>query len=289
MGSIQALITRSLLRKSGIWNKPLEEIRATMAGLKGSGMPEGVAVSTETISGVSCEVFRHSGKASRRTVLYFHGGGFCLGIYAANREFVAKLSQLLNADICMPDYRLAPEHPFPTALDDAQAVYQALKDEENLTVMGDSSGCALALSALLSAKQNGSRMPKAIVMITPVLDLADKGERIAESVRKDPFALVDPLGLTRHYTAGQDTASPAISPIFGELSGLPPMLIHAAQYDVFLSDACRFVEQAASAGVQAELKVWKKMWHIFHMQSPFVPEASRALQEINAFIKMQCP
>ncbi len=285
MGSMQALITRSLLRKSGIWNKPLDEIREIMTAIKGTGMPDGIKTDKVSLGGVNCDVFRHPTNHARRAVLYFHGGGFCLGIYTANREFVAKLSQLLEADIFMPDYRLAPEHPYPAALEDAQSVYQALAQMKNLIVMGDSSGCALALSTLLTSKQNGINMPSAIVMITPVLDLSDKGERIAQSVRKDPLMLADPLGLTKHYTAGHDASSPSISPIYGELNDFPPMLIHAAEYDVFLSDACRFTERAADAGVQAELEIWKKLWHIFHMQSPFVPEASRALDEIREFVK----
>jgi len=289
MGSIQALITRNLLRKSDIWNKPLNEIRQTMAGIKSSSMPDGIVTETATLGGISCEVFRHSGKKMHRTVLYFHGGGFCLGIYAANREFVAKMSKLLEAEIYMPDYRLAPEHPFPAALEDAKAIYQELSKTENLIVMGDSSGCALALSALLKAKQNGIKMPDALVMITPVLDLSDTNTRIAKSVRKDPFSLTDPLGLTRHYTRGNDTMSPAISPMYGELSGLPPILIHAAQYDTFLSDACRFKQLAANANIHVELKTWSKMWHIFHMQLPFVPEAVKAASEISTFVQRQCP
>lgn len=284
MGSIQALITRSLLRKSGIWNKPLDEIRETMTAIKSTGMPDGIKADKVSLGGVSCDVFRHTASQARRTVLYFHGGGFCLGIYTANREFVAKLSQLLEADIYMPDYRLAPEHPFPAAFKDAQSAYQSLAQTEKLIVMGDSSGCALSLSALLMGKKSGVKMPDALVMLTPVLDLAGKDERIAQSIRKDPFMLADPLGLTKHYTAGHDASTPVISPMYGELNGLPPMLIHAAQYDVFLSDACRFTERAADAGVQAELKIWKKLWHIFHMQSPFVPEAVKAMGEIRTFV-----
>lgn len=284
MGSIQALITRRLLRKSGIWNKPLDEVKQIMAGIKGSGMPDGIITETVLLGGVSCDVFRYPANQARQTVLYYHGGGFCLGIYTANREFVAKLSQLLEADIYMPDYRLAPEHPYPLALEDAQSAYHALAQTKNLIVMGDSSGCALALSTLLTSKLNGINMPSAVVMITPVLDLAGKGERIEQSVRKDPFMLSDPLELTKLYTTGHDTSSPAISPLYGEFNGLPPMLVHAAQYDVFLSDACRFTQRAADAGVQAELKIWKKLWHIFHMQSPFVPEAVKALGEIREFV-----
>lgn len=282
--SIQARAVRRMLRKADIWNKPLEEIRATMEAIPGRGMPDGVVASRMELGGVACEAFRGAARR-KRAVLYFHGGGFCLGIYAANREFAAGLSLSLDADIYMPDYRLAPEYLFPAALDDAKAAYRGLLGigYESLLVMGDSSGCALALSALQAALRNGEHIPDGLVMITPVLDLAGGGETSAFA-RKDPFQLKDPLGLTRNYTAGCDVKSSDISPLYGELAGLPPMLIHAAQYDVFLSDAQYFAKRAAEVGIKAELKVWKRMWHIFHMQSAFVPEAARAIGEIRAFV-----
>ena len=279
--SIQALITSRLLKKADIWNKPLGEIRQTMAAIKGTGIPEGIVTCTMALGGVNCEVFRRTDDTPRRTVLYFHGGGFCLGVYDSNRSFVARLALLLDADIYMPDYRLAPEHPFPAALEDAHAVLQALSDCDRLIVMGDSSGCALALSAL----QRQDIMPQAIVMITPVLDLTDGQTRIAASVQKDPFRLEDPLKLTKNYMAGQNASVPEISPVYGSLKGLPPVLVHAAQCDAFLSDAVRFKEKADAAGATVELKIWPKLWHIFHMQAPFVPEAARALGEIKAFIQ----
>lgn len=279
--STQAMITRRLLKKAGIWNKPLSEIRQTMAGIKGGGVPAGIVSCAMSLGGVNCEVFRHADDAPRRTVLYFHGGGFCLGIYNANRSFVAGLAQQLDADIYLPDYRLAPEHAYPAALDDARSVLQALSGCSRLIVMGDSSGCALALSAL----QGQSVSPQAIVMITPVLDLTNGQTRIAQSVRKDPFHMDDPLTLTKKYAAGNNPAAPAISPIYGELKNFPPMLIHAAQFDAFLSDAVRFKEKADGAGCAVTLKVWPKMWHIFHMQAPFVPEAARAISEIKEFVQ----
>jgi acetyl esterase/lipase len=272
-----------MLRKADMWNKPLGEIRAVMEAIPGQGIPEGVTASRMELGGVKCEVFRPA-RPARRAAMYFHGGGFCLGIYAANQEFVAGLCQSLSMDIYMPDYRLAPEHPFPAALDDAKAAYRALSalGYNSLLVMGDSSGCALALSTLLDARRDSTPMPKAIVMMSPVLDLSGGGD-VPVSARKDPFRLTDPLGLTRNYTIGCDTRLPEISPLYGELRDLPPTLIHAAQYDVFLGDAQRFAERLVHAGVQLELKVWKRMWHTFHMQASFVPEAARAIREICSF------
>jgi acetyl esterase/lipase len=150
--------------------------------------------------------------------------------------------------------------------------------------MGDSSGCALAVSALLALKQGGVRMPRALAFITPVFDLAGKGETFLTRAEKDPFELKDPLGIAKIYVGSNNPLSPMLSPLYGELQGLPPVLIHAADYDVFLSDSYRFKENAEKAGVNVELKVWRKMWHIFHMQSSFVPESMKALKELCSHI-----
>lgn len=277
-------MVREMLREADMWNKPLGEIRAAMETMPGQGMPEGAVASRMELGGVPCEVFRGR-QRSNRAVMYFHGGGFCLGIYAANREFVAGLAQGLGADVYMPDYRLAPEHVFPAALEDAKAAYRGMLGlgYDRLLVMGDSSGCALALSTLLQAKQAGEAMPDAIVMMTPVLDLAGR-EEISADAQQDPFRMKDPLALARIYTAGNNPKLPEISPLYGDLAGLPPMLIHAAQYDVFAGDAQRFAAQAEETGLAVELKVWEQMGHIFHMQAAFVPEAAQALGEIREFV-----
>lgn len=276
-------MVREMLREADMWNKPLGEIRAAMETMPGQGMPKGAVASRMELGGVPCELFRGR-QRTERAAMYFHGGGFCLGIYAANREFVAGLAQGLGADIYMPDYQLAPEHVFPAALEDAKAAYRGMLGlgYERLLVMGDSSGCALALSALLEAKQGGEAMPDAIVMMTPVLDLAGR-EEISADAQQDPFRMKDPLALASIYTAGNDPKLPEISPLYGDLAGLPLMLIHAAQYDVFAGDAQRFAAQATEAGADVELKVWEQMWHIFHMQAAFVPEAVQAMDEICEF------
>jgi len=281
--SVQATMVRKMLGKSDIWNKPLTEIRATLEAIPGNGMPEGVAASRLELGGAPCETFRGK-QRSKRAAIYFHGGGFCLGIYSANREFAAGLCNSLGMDIFMPDYRLAPEHVFPAALEDAKAAYRGMLGlgYESLLVIGDSSGCALALSTLLEAKRSGEAMPDAIAMITPVLDLVG-GSEVPAAARKDPFGMADPLLLTRNYTTGCDAELPQISPLYGDLAGLPPVLVHAAQYDVFAGNAQRFADKAAASDVQVELKTWKRMWHIFHMQAAFVPEAAQALREILAF------
>jgi len=291
MASIQSSIIRFLLRRSNIWNKPLNEVRKTMEGLKNTNdVPKYIKIEKTALNGVACEAFLHAVKKNKKVIMYFHGGGFCLGIYNANREFVARLAEASEMDVYMPDYRLAPEYPFPAALEDAIATYKGLIlskgfTEKDIVIMGDSSGCALAMSALLVLKQSGEKMPGSMAFITPIFDLAGRGNSFVSKSRKDPFKLKDPLGIVKIYIGGNNATAPVISPLYGELDGLPPILIHAAEYDVFLSDSDRFAEKAKNAGVRVEIKLWKKMWHIFHMQASFVPESRQALHEICLFIR----
>lgn len=289
MISIQSTLVRFLLKKTDIWNKPLQEIRRKMESIKAKGIPEGITLKKEKVNGVPCEVFLYHEAKMGNAILYFHGGGFCLGIYNANREFVAGISKKTGVNVYMPDYRLAPEHPFPAALEDAVAFYKGMLHKgyaaKDLIVMGDSSGCALAVSALLALKQSDERMPAALAFITPLFDLAGKGETFLTRAGTDPFKLKDPLGIAKIYLGLNNPTSPMISPLYGELAGLPPILIHAGDYDVFLSDAYRFQEKLEAAGGEAKMKVWKKMWHVFHMQATIVPESGVALTELCSYIK----
>lgn len=284
MNSFQSCLVRFMLRRSNIWNKPVNEARKTMEGVKANELPKGIEISREMVNGVSCEVFRHSSGKKDKVIIYYHGGGFCLGIFPANREFVAKICLMTGADVYMPDYRLAPENPFPAALEDAKAVYSGIVENgfhgKDIIIMGDSSGCALAVSTLLELKQSNMEMPCALKFITPVFDFAGKGESFISKAAKDPFKPDDPLGIAKIYVAANNPTSPLISPLYGELDGLPPILIHAAEYDVFLSDSTRFAEKAKNAGVKVDIKVWRKMWHTFHMQESIVPESKKAFNEI---------
>lgn len=288
MNSIQSAVIRFLLKKSDMWNKPLNEIRNSMERLKTKRMPIEVVKTKEIINGVNCEVITLNRPSGNEIVLYFHGGGFCLGIYDTNREFVAEIAKRLNRKVYLPDYRLAPENPYPAALLDAEAIYIGLLEKgyktDHIIVMGDSSGCALAASTLIKLKDNGVSMPKVLAFITPVFDFSGLGESFITRAKKDPFKLKDPLSIAKNYFGTNDTHSSMISPLYGNLVGFPPTLLHAADYDVFLSDSCRFKEKLDEAGVKANLKIWRKMWHIFPMQASLVPEAGKALDELCQYV-----
>ena len=252
--------------------------------MKAEELPKDVKIFEEAFGGVSCTSFYPLEKQSDQVILYFHGGGFCLGIYNANHAFVAKIARQTQLNVIMPDYRLAPENPFPGALEDAVAAYKGLLEKgcyrEDIVLAGDSSGCALALSALLVLKQSGLPMPCRIVCITPVFDLAGKGYTCSTKSKEDPFQLIDPLGVAKNYIGDNNPSSPLLSPLYGELTGLPPIFIHAAECDVFLSDATRFAEKAQDYGVTVSIKIWNKMWHIFPMQENIVPESKQAMNEL---------
>ncbi len=288
MSSIQSGLVRFLLRRSGMFNKPLDEIRRNMENLKSKGLPEGITVKEQRINGVACEVITNSAAKKDQVILYFHGGGFCLGIYPSNREFVARIAKKTGCNVFLPDYRLAPENPFPAALQDAMNIYIGILEQgyeaNNIIIMGDSSGCALALSALLELKYKNIAMPRAIGCITPVFDLTGKGTTFHSRAKKDPFQNKSPLGMAGNYLSKNDSFSYKISPLYGELYGLPPILIHAADYDVFLDDSLRMKEMYEMAGEKVTLKVYPKMWHIFHMQEQVVPEAKQALDEMCAVL-----
>jgi acetyl esterase/lipase len=289
MSSMQSDYVRNMIREAGMWNRPLPEIRKSMEEMQSSGVPDGIRNTRENVGGVECEVFCYEGAARDKVILYYHGGGFCLGIYPSNRDFVAGLAYRCKADIYMPDYRLAPENPYPAALEDAARVYRGMLDRglqpENIVIMGDSSGGALSVSALLELKEKGIPMPKALAYITPVFDLTGKSETIQTRREQDPFGQEDPLSIAKIYVGENDPASPMLSPLFGNLDGLPPVLIHSGEYDVFSGDSEHFARTVSLTGGEAEYKEWEEMWHIFHMQAAFVPEAELALEKMCAYIR----
>jgi len=289
MASVQSACIRFLLRRANLWNKPIAEIRENLKKVKPQGIPSGVSEELTAINRVNCKVFIPGESLKKKAILYFHGGGFCLGIYHPNREFVARMAKESGVKVFMPDYRLAPENPFPAALEDAMAVYKGMLLEGysagDIVAAGDSSGCGLLLSVLLALKESGTEMPSAISLITPALDFAGKGESFLTKAKNDPFRLKGPLGAAKVYVGTNNPLYPDISPLYGDVAGLPPILIHGAEYDVFVSDAVRFEEAARQAGVDVKLKTWQKMWHIFHMQDTVVPEAKDALREMCAYMR----
>jgi monoterpene epsilon-lactone hydrolase len=223
-------------------------------------------------------------------LLYIHGGGWFMGSARAYRSLVSYLAYSSGVRALSINYRLAPEHPFPAGLQDCLAVYDWLLEQGyaagRLAVVGDSSGANLALATLLALKHAGRPLPACCVAISPATDLALTGNSIRAYANRDPIlSSIRSRRLIDEYLAGHDPLDPLVSPLYGDLQGLPPLLIHVSDREQLLDDAIRLDEYARSAGVDVQLVVWSQMFHVFQMFVDVLPEARRAVRQIGEFIK----
>jgi epsilon-lactone hydrolase len=225
-----------------------------------------------------------------RVTLHLHGGGYCMGSPETHRGMAGALSRTTHGPVLLPDYRLAPEHVYPAALDDAVATYTWLVEErgvlpEHVAVTGDSAGGGLAAALLVRLRDDGTPLPACYAGMSPWTDLAATGPSMQELASVDPWltaALVQPAG--RGYAGEIPLDHPHVSPLYADLTGLPPLLVHVGSDEILLDDAVRFVERARAFGVDASLGRFEGMWHVFHA-FPGVPETRNALREIGGFVR----
>lgn len=224
-------------------------------------------------------------------IVYLHGGAFVMGSPATHRELAARLSTAAEARVLSVDYRLAPEFPFPAALEDALTAYRWLLDQgydaKAVAVGGDSSGGGLALQLLLALRHEGVPMPCAGFFMSPATDwVAFEGSSFRTRAALDP--LLTPTQ-TRHtaglYVGEPKGSDPLLRPAESCLSGLPPLWIHVGDHEILLSDAQRLAARAVEDGVDVEFKVWPGMWHVFQASAGYVPEARHSIEELSEFLK----
>lgn len=260
------------------------------AGAKKFGkLPEGIKVSPLTIGNISAEWILPDQSAKERIILYFHGGGYISGTCQAHRSIVAKFVKGSATGALLFEYRLAPENPYPAALDDAVTVYEWLLAQNispsRIVFVGDSAGGGLILATLLALRDQGRPLPAAAVSYSPVTDLRCTGE----SYKTKAGVCLSPEGMAaaiaKHYAADKDPGLPYISPLYGNLHGLPPLLIYVGEDETLLDDSTRFAEKAKAAGVDVTLRVGEGLFHCYPAMSPLFPEARQAMDEICAFIK----
>lgn len=225
-------------------------------------------------------------------ILYLHGGGYMMGSPDTHRAMAARIAIASKARALVLDYRLAPEHPFPGALEDAVAAYRWLLEHktapEQIVFAGDSAGGGLALAAQLWLRDAGDPMPASVVCISPLTDMEGTGESVLTRAKADPVLTIKDIVVLRHYLADNDPRSPLLSPLYGDLSGLPPILIHVGNDEILLSDSTRLAERARAAGVDVTLDIYDGMWHTWHFFAPYLPEATQAIAEIGAFVRAHC-
>jgi epsilon-lactone hydrolase len=224
-----------------------------------------------------------------RCVLYFHGGGYCIGTAVLYRDFLWRIAAAARAQVLFFEYRLAPEHPFPAALDDAVAAYRWLGarfDRRHIAFAGDSAGGGLIFATLLRLRDENVELPRAAAAMSPWTDLALTGTSIRANAEADPMLDPDNMpALVRNYCAAADPRNPYISPIYGDPAGLPPTIIQAGSDEILRDDAVRMGENMRAAGCDVEVDIWEKMPHVWQLYARLLPEARSALARIGEFLQ----
>jgi acetyl esterase/lipase len=250
---------------------------------------KGLRLRKERLAGVNCYRVRPRGAACRKTVFYIHGGGFVLGGGGYCISFANTIARETGCAVVAPDYRLAPEHPFPAALNDVYAAYRELLEQgrspSDIIFYGDSAGGGLCLSLCLKLKDTGVPLPSAMVLLSPACNLTESGETHITKADKDPIFTKSLIGVRELYAPGQDYKDPYLSPVYGNFSGFPPMLIITGENEVLLSDSLTAGKKAYAEGVDVGVYVWKEMFHAFPLLAGFLPEGKEAMKKIAAYIK----
>jgi epsilon-lactone hydrolase len=268
----------------------LEEGRANLDALGDSmPMPDGVEVTAVDAGGVPSAWFEAAGGDGDRGVLYLHGGAYTRGSIRSHGPMCGKLAVATGARVLGVDYRLAPEHPYPAAVDDALAAYRWLLgqglDAERVAVAGDSAGGGLTAALLLAAREAGAPAPAGAVLLSPWTDLTLSGASMDRRAAEDPLCSRETLvPSAAAYAGAEDRACPLVSPLFGDLAGLPPLLVLVGTAEVLLDDSLRFAAAADAAGVDVTLVVEDDLLHVWPL-FPGVPEADAAVGTIGQWVR----
>jgi monoterpene epsilon-lactone hydrolase len=246
------------------------------------------------LGGVGAVEVSIDGTDSSNVILYFHGGVYVIGSADATVPLTSDLARRSSAKVVSVDYRLAPEHPYPAAVEDARAAYEGLLsqgvDPNNIAVAGESAGAGLAIALMLALRSAAMPMPSSGFLMSPYADLTLSGDSIVDKRDVDPLFTEEVLRMrVGDYVAGADPENPFISPIFGDLSGLPPLLIQVGSHELLLSDAVRLAERAAEDDVAVVLEVTPGVPHVFQGYAAFLDEGDVALNRAAAFLAAHFP
>ena len=250
----------------------------------------GVAVETTTVEGLHAEWLRPKQAAAGKVLLYLHGGAYLVGSCRTHRQMVSHIARAAGINALVPEYRLAPEHPFPAAIEDAVSVYRALLDDgfaaRDIFIAGDSAGGGLTMATLLSLRHAGLPLPAAAVLLSPFLDVTASGESAETRADQDPWFEAENMQIVTEFYCekGVDHRNPLVSPVFANVAGLPPMFIQVGDDEILLSDSTRLAEKMREAGLDVEIEIWPEMWHVFQLFIGKMPESRRAIRRIGAYL-----
>ena len=284
IGAIRELL-RSRPRPVG-W----EERRARLDAVGATPPAADIRVESVDAGGVPAEWSLAPGSDDTRVLMYFHGGGYCSGSIASHRGMVTEVGRAAKVGTLAVGYRLAPEHPFPAALDDALAAYGFLLDRGiapvKIALGGDSAGGGLTLATMISLRDAGKPLPGCAWLVSPWTDLTMSGESLAEKAAVDPLIQKVYLEeLASAYLAGADPAGPLVSPLNAALAGLPPLLVQVGSDETLLDDAVRITRKAGATDVPVTLEVWPHMIHAWHLWAAELADGRRAIASAGAFIR----
>lgn len=277
------------------WGNTIAEMRSNFD--KGFSLPPHPTAQVTPIQagGVAAELISVPQGNSDRIILYLHGGGFAMGSCQTYRRLAADLAEASNSNVLLIDYRLAPEHPYPAALEDTLTAYRWLIhslrfSSDQVAIAGDSAGGNLVLAALVSLRDTGDELPASAILISPYCDQTQTSPTITTHAAVDPMVSPQLLDtVTQWYAPGADLKQPLISPLYADLSALPPLLIHVGAAEVLLDDSLQLARQVGLANGSIELKVWQNMIHCFHLFATLLAEGRQAIAEVGAFLHHHWP
>lgn len=288
-------LTSRYMQGLDVPNVPVETARRHFEKVARTFLPRAIGVEVEQaeLAGVAVDWLRPKQADKSKVIFYLHGGAYVIGSRRTHRQMVSHIARAAGVTAVLPEYRLAPEHPFPAAIDDAVAVYRALLESgfkpEDIVISGDSAGGGLSVATLLALRHAGDPLPAAAVLMSPFLDVTASGESATTRADQDPWFQVTDMGVVARYYCPDESKwrDPLVSPVFANVSGLPPMLVHVGDDEILLSDSTRLVEKLEAAGIDVEFEIFPHMWHVFQMFVGKMPEGKKAVAKIGEYIRRQ--
>jgi epsilon-lactone hydrolase len=252
--------------------------------------PADAVVEKLTVAGCAAEWVSAPGCNPNRQVLYLHGGGYVIGSPHSHRNLAYGIAKAMDARCLVIDYRMGPEDPFPAAVEDAVAAWQWMIAEggnpARMAIMGDSAGGGLVIATQVALRDRGLRLPACSVPISPWVDLEGTGGTIKSKAAEDPMVQEEGLHwFSDLYRGGASVRDPLVSPLYADLTGLPPMLIQVGSAEILLDDSNRIAAKARSQGVDVTLEVWDKMPHVWHLFAPMLSEGGDAIAKLGAWAR----
>lgn len=285
------LVVALLTARERPQNPTVEEYREGFERLSAKvGVGTNTSIKQVEANGVPGEMVSADGASEDAVTLYLHGGGYVIGSPKTHRELARRLSTETGGSVLVIDYRLAPENPFPAAVEDAVSAYCWLletgRQPEGLSIAGDSAGGGLAVATLVSLKDQGIPLPSCGVFISPWVDMEVIGESMSTRAHLDPMVQRDGLvTMAQTYLNGADPRSPLAAPIYADLSGLPPLLIQVGTRETLYDDAIRLACHAVKAGQRITFEPWDEMIHVWHLFAPLLDEGQQAIERIGGFVR----